>query len=96
MCPLTCNSVISIKYFFVLLVGVSFSWTGLLLLDYLVKNGSERVVTSAREHIYDLRSLENYTFVDEMGKDQGVNGKYCRVDKMYNLTFFFFYKLLFY
>lgn len=44
-----------------------------LLLSYLVKNGSERVVTSAREHIYDLRSLENYTFVDENGKDQGVN-----------------------
>ncbi|XP_070500413.1 clathrin interactor 1-like [Chironomus tepperi] len=44
-----------------------------LLLTYLVKNGSERVVTSAREHIYDLRSLENYTFVDENGKDQGVN-----------------------
>jgi clathrin interactor 1 len=43
------------------------------VLAYLVKNGSERVVTSAREHIYDLRSLENYTFVDENGKDQGVN-----------------------
>jgi clathrin interactor 1 len=43
------------------------------VLSYLVKNGSERVVTSAREHIYDLRSLENYTFVDENGKDQGVN-----------------------
>lgn len=38
-----------------------------------MKNGSERVVTSAREHIYDLRSLESYTFVDENGKDQGVN-----------------------
>uniref|UniRef100_A0A8C5JTE2 ENTH domain-containing protein n=1 Tax=Jaculus jaculus TaxID=51337 RepID=A0A8C5JTE2_JACJA len=36
-------------------------------------NGSERVVTSAREHIYDLRSLENYHFVDEHGKDQGIN-----------------------
>lgn len=43
------------------------------MLSYLVKNGSERVVTSAREHIYDLRSLENYTFVDENGKDQGIN-----------------------
>lgn len=30
-------------------------------------------MTSAREHIYDLRSLENYTFIDENGKDQGVN-----------------------
>lgn len=48
-------------------------YKSLLLLDYLVKNGSERVVTSAREHLYDLRSLENYTFVDEMGKDQGIN-----------------------
>ncbi|XP_050674882.1 clathrin interactor 1 isoform X5 [Leptidea sinapis] len=45
----------------------------LLLLSYLVRNGSERVVTSAREHIYDLRSLENYTFVDDLGKDQGIN-----------------------
>lgn len=44
-----------------------------MLLNYLIKNGSERVVTSAREHIYDLRSLENYTFIDELGKDQGVN-----------------------
>lgn len=35
----------------------------LLLLAYLIRNGSERVVTSAREHIYDLRSLENYHFI---------------------------------
>jgi hypothetical protein len=26
-----------------------------------------------REHIYDLRSLENYTYVDEYGKDLGIN-----------------------
>lgn len=45
----------------------------MLLLNYLVRNGSERVVTSSREHIYDLRSLENYTFTDENGKDQGIN-----------------------
>ena len=48
-------------------------YKSLLLLSYLVNNGSERVVTSAREHIYDLRRLENYTFVDELGKDQGIN-----------------------
>jgi len=48
-------------------------YKGLLLLDHLVRNGSERVVTSAREHIYDLRSLEVYSFIDENGKDQGVN-----------------------
>nr|XP_020451288.1 clathrin interactor 1 isoform X2 [Monopterus albus] len=44
-----------------------------LLLAHLIRNGSERVVTSAREHLYDLRSLESYHFVDENGKDQGVN-----------------------
>lgn len=49
------------------------TYKSLLLLNYLVRNGSERVVTSAREHIYDLRTLENYKFVDEHGKDQGLN-----------------------
>uniref|UniRef100_A0A2L2XX19 Clathrin interactor 1 n=1 Tax=Parasteatoda tepidariorum TaxID=114398 RepID=A0A2L2XX19_PARTP len=48
-------------------------YKSLLLLGYLVKNGSERVVTSAREHIYDLRSLENYSHIDEFGRDQGIN-----------------------
>ncbi|XP_076246198.1 clathrin interactor lqfR [Calliopsis andreniformis] len=49
------------------------TYKSLLLLNYLVRNGSERVVTSSREHIYDLRSLENYTCIDEFGKDQGIN-----------------------
>jgi len=49
------------------------TYKSLLLLNYLVRNGSERVVTSSREHIYDLRGLENYVYVDEFGKDQGIN-----------------------
>ncbi|XP_043113097.1 clathrin interactor 1a [Puntigrus tetrazona] len=48
-------------------------YKSLLLLAYLIRNGSERVVTSAREHLYDLRSIESYHHVDENGKDQGVN-----------------------
>ncbi|XP_041703825.2 clathrin interactor 1 [Coregonus clupeaformis] len=48
-------------------------YKSLLLLSHLIRNGSERVVTSGREHIYDLRSLESYHFVDDNGKDQGVN-----------------------
>ncbi|GFO44798.1 clathrin interactor 1 [Plakobranchus ocellatus] len=48
-------------------------YKSLILLSYLIKNGSERVVTSTREHVYDLRGLENYTFTDEQGKDQGLN-----------------------
>lgn len=45
----------------------------LLLLSYLIRNGSERVVSSARDHIYDMRQLESYQHVDELGKDQGLN-----------------------
>ncbi|RWS20822.1 hypothetical protein B4U80_11210, partial [Leptotrombidium deliense] len=53
------------------------TYKSLVLLNYLVRNGSERVVTSSREHIYDLRQLENYTFIDEHGKDQGLNVRHC-------------------
>ena len=49
------------------------TYKSLLLLAYLIRNGSERVVTTAREHIYDLRGLENYKFIDELGRDQGNN-----------------------
>ncbi|TRY88775.1 hypothetical protein DNTS_014997 [Danionella cerebrum] len=48
-------------------------YKSLLLLAYLIRNGSERVVTSAREHLYDLRSIESYHYIDENGKDQGIN-----------------------
>lgn len=48
-------------------------YKSLLLLNHLIKNGSEKCVTSAREHLYDLRSLETFSYVDENGKDQGIN-----------------------
>lgn len=56
-----------------------------------MRNGSERVVTSAREHLYDLRSLENYTYIDELGKDVGINGKvffYCILYHLCLVTLF--------
>lgn len=46
----------------------------LQLLEYLVKNGSERVVDDARGHIGTIKMLRNFYYVDEKGKDQGVNG----------------------
>ena len=45
----------------------------LLLLTYLVRNGAEKVVTSAREHMYDMKALEDFKYIDDAGKDQGVN-----------------------
>jgi len=47
------------------------------------------VVTSAREHLYDLKSLENFSHQDEQGKDQGINGK----NKIL-LILLFFYNLV--
>uniref|UniRef100_A0A8R1DRC2 ENTH domain-containing protein n=2 Tax=Caenorhabditis japonica TaxID=281687 RepID=A0A8R1DRC2_CAEJA len=48
-------------------------YKSLVLLDYLLKNGSERFVTEAREKIFELRRLESYKYTDEKGKDQGIN-----------------------
>jgi hypothetical protein len=46
----------------------------LQLLEYLVKNGSERVVDDARSHIATIKMLRNFYYIDEKGKDQGLNG----------------------
>jgi epsin len=45
-----------------------------VLLEFLVKNGSERVVDDARTHIATIKILRNFHFIDDKGKDQGVNG----------------------
>ena len=45
-----------------------------MLLEFLVKNGSERVVDDARGHIATIKILRNFHFIDEKAKDQGVNG----------------------
>jgi ENTH domain len=46
----------------------------LQLLEYLVKHGSERVVDDARSHVSTLKMLRSFHYIDEKGKDQGVNG----------------------
>jgi hypothetical protein len=46
----------------------------LLLLAHLLRNGSDRVVDSVRDHLGDLRVLERFEFTDVKGKDQGING----------------------
>ena len=47
----------------------------LTLLEFLVKNGSERVVDDARAHISTIKMLRSFHYIDEKGKDQGINGK---------------------
>ena len=46
---------------------------GLQLLEFLIKNGSERVIDDARQHLSLLKMLRQFQFTDQNGKDQGVN-----------------------
>jgi epsin len=46
----------------------------LQLLEYLIKHGSERVIDDARAHISTLKMLRNFHYIDEKGKDEGING----------------------
>ncbi|KAL2271353.1 hypothetical protein VTJ83DRAFT_724 [Remersonia thermophila] len=48
-------------------------YKALQLLEYLIKHGSERVVDDARSHITLLKMLRQFHYIDQNGKDQGVN-----------------------
>jgi len=48
-------------------------YKALQLLEYLIKNGSERVVDDARSHVGTIKMLRNFHYIDDKGKDQGIN-----------------------
>jgi len=48
-------------------------YKSMLLLDYLLKNGSERVIESARDRVYELKRLDDFAYIDDKGKNQGIN-----------------------
>ncbi|TQS34560.1 hypothetical protein Golomagni_05050 [Golovinomyces magnicellulatus] len=48
-------------------------YKALQLLEFLIKNGSERVVDDARSHLTLLKMLRQFHFIDQNGKDQGLN-----------------------
>ncbi|CAG8571227.1 12176_t:CDS:2, partial [Acaulospora colombiana] len=48
-------------------------YKALQLLEYIIKHGSERVVDDARSHLSTLKMLRNFHYIDERGKDQGIN-----------------------
>ncbi|EJC98413.1 ENTH-domain-containing protein [Fomitiporia mediterranea MF3/22] len=51
-------------------------YKALQLLEYIVKHGSERVVDDARSHLSTIKMLRNFHYIDEKGKDQGINGRF--------------------
>lgn len=48
-------------------------YKALQLLEFLIKNGSERVIDDARSHLTLLKMLRQFHFIDQNGKDQGIN-----------------------
>ena len=47
-------------------------YKSLQLLDFLVRNGSERVVDYARSHIAVVEMLRHFSYVDSKGVDRGL------------------------
>lgn len=48
-------------------------YKALQLLEFLIKNGSERVIDDARTHLSLLKMLKQFHYIDLNGKDQGIN-----------------------
>ncbi|KAK4504407.1 hypothetical protein PRZ48_005323 [Zasmidium cellare] len=48
-------------------------YKALQLMEFLVKNGSERVIDDARSHMSLLKMLRQFHYIDQNGKDQGIN-----------------------
>lgn len=49
----------------------------LKVLDYCLHEGSELVVTWARQSIYIIKTLREFQYVDEEGRDVGQNGNHA-------------------
>ena len=54
-----------------------FCTQALTLLEYLLRNGSERSVEDARDHMYQLRTMCDFQYVEAGGVDQGINGAHA-------------------
>ncbi|XP_023748752.1 clathrin interactor EPSIN 2 [Lactuca sativa] len=48
-------------------------YKGLTVLEYLVANGSERVIDEIKEHSYQITTLSEFQYIDHTGRDQGNN-----------------------
>lgn len=46
----------------------------LKVLDYCLHEGSETVVVWAKDNIYIIKTLREFQYLDEEGRDQGANG----------------------
>lgn len=49
-------------------------YKSLTLLDYLIKNGSKKIIHHCREGFFNIQTLKDFHYIDEDGKDQGKGG----------------------
>jgi hypothetical protein len=54
----------------------SFFKQALLVIDYLLRNGSERVITECRARIIEIKTLMEFQRVTRYDKDVGLSGIY--------------------
>lgn len=45
----------------------------MVVLDYLLHSGSENVINYCEDNLYEIKTLREFQYIDEDGKDQGAN-----------------------
>ncbi len=45
----------------------------LVVLDYLLHSGSENVIRYCEENLYEIKTLREFQYIDEDGRDEGAN-----------------------
>ncbi|CAH6721076.1 epsin-3 [[Candida] jaroonii] len=48
-------------------------YKALQLLDYLIRNGSERIIDDVRSNLSLIQMLKSFHYIDSKGRDQGIN-----------------------
>ena len=55
------------------------------MLEYLIKNGSERVVQQCKDNMFSIQTLKDFQYVDKDGKDQGYNSKFIKTVNVWSI-----------
>lgn len=48
-------------------------YKSLVVLEYLIKTGSERVSQQCKDNLFSIQTLKDFQYIDKDGKDQGAN-----------------------
>ena len=58
--------------------NISPIFQSLVVLEYLIKTGSERVSQQCKDNLFSIQTLKDFQYVDKDGKDQGANSECSR------------------